>query len=119
MDLSINKFNDNIENETNENLLNEWQLLSKRATEYLLARKIPDGDFKDSLFELINAVIEGHLTLLQVNILLSKLEGKTYKAVREKHGIKSDQVHERALLRTACGKYWNENIRGGGEPVAS
>ena len=119
LNLLINKFNDNFVNETNEILLNEWKLLSERAKEYFLARNISDGDFKDSLIELINAVLEGHLSSLQVNILLSKLEGKTYKVVREKHGIKSDQVLERALLRTACGKYWNENMKGGGEPIFS
>ena len=50
---------------------------------------------------------------------MSKLEGGTYKTVRTKHGISSDQVLERALLRTACGKFWSENMKGGGEPIFS
>ena len=54
-----------------------------------------------------------------MNVLISKLEGGTYKAVGKKYGISSDQVLERILLRTACGKFWSENMKGGEEPIFS
>ena len=102
-----------------EELLAEWQKLMDRANNYFVTKGVADEGFKENLIELINAVLVEILSPLQVNVLISKLEGGTYKDLRKKYGIRSDQVLERALLRTACGKFWSENMKGGGEPIFS
>ena len=55
-----------------------------------------------------------------MEVLLSKLSGSTYNQISRLHqDCSSKVVIERVIKRTACGKYWEPNMSGGGEKILS
>ena len=71
------------------------------------------------LTEIIDAVPKGILNPLQVKILFSKLLGATIRSICSTFGISSIGQIETILKRTACGRKWDQDNRGGGTTILS
>ena len=73
----------------------------------------------DMVMELINAATyKSILSKRQVRIFIEKLIGRTYGQIGERYHL-TDKIIGRVLYRTATGRYWGKDMKGGGETILS
>ena len=92
-----------------QNLLNKILANNPTETEYL----------KSLLSEILDAVPRGILSAFQVRILFLKLLGFTIRSISGKLEINSFGSIETIIQRTACGRAWHPNMKGGGTTILS
>jgi hypothetical protein len=63
--------------------------------------------------ELENAVDNGILTQIQVEIVRNRLNGMKYSELRTNYGISCNTALQHCFLRTAFGRRWEKHIKGG------
>ena len=76
-------------------------------------------DIEPHVSELREAVAEGLLTEVQLNILLARAQGGTYQELIRHFQLSGPVPLTHCLLRTAAGYYWKPGMEAGGERYLS
>ena len=97
----------------------EYDALMRDYHNLLKETKIDDPYIKSSIVELIEGVKSKILSSIKVKVLLSKIKGASYQSITHKFRLLSKVVAQKNLLRTACGRKWDRNMKGGGEKILS
>ena len=104
-----------------DNLLNDHQKIFylRLLCSRMVKKKRISSKIAEMLNELIDSAEKRILSIKQMQIFMSKIVGVSYASLRRKFNLSCDTVVERILKRTATGKRWDDNMKGGGDRILS
>ena len=74
---------------------------------------------EEVITELQSAAQQGRLTFVQVQIMISKVQGATYRDIIAHFQLSGPTALKHCLARTALGRFWHPGIKGGNDPYLS